>query len=354
MILRWSFPLMILFFLTGLNCLTAVETRDKYVRLLINEKNGSFSLYYLTDLSNMYYESLFDRRDSSTSFLTVNVNGKAYHLGKSRTFKTKLEKINGNPAVIHESSFLLVSKVFTPVRTISSPVANGIRITINIKNKSGKEASVGLRALIDTHLSEGRKNVPFITDNLTIKGETVIKGASGENYWVTQGQRLSLMGNIVNPFNDDSKEPDFLHFANWKKLNDVPWKATYHEGQPFNSIPYSIGDSAVCYYYEPEILAGGESFKYTIYLTTEDTAWYIWPHANIMERPIVESPTISVTTIEKAAVKEAIESNEDTVLLTLLRFHEILGQFIDGKILLNEQDLLEIEMTIDRLNRKLY
>lgn len=347
MIWRRSFALLALFFFSGLSFLTAADTMDQFVRLLINEKDGSFSLYYLTDQSAMRYEPLFYDRSSSTSFLSVSVDGRVYHLGKSMAFRTRIERIDRNPAVIYESSFLIVSMIFTPVKTSSSPNANGVKISITIENKTNRDVSVGLRLLLDTHLGEGRGGVPFNTDNLVITRETIISGSSNENYWITRGQNISLMGSIKNILDDESKTPDFLHFANWKKLSDVPWRARYREGWPFNSIPYSIGDSAVCYYYEPDVLSGEGSFKYSIYLTTEDTAWYTWART-VIETPNTEKPTINIAAIEAAAILEAVGNNENAEMLTLLKLQGIIEQFIAGEIMLNEQDLLEIERSIER------
>ena len=332
--------------ITVLAALPASETTDGFVRLFLNEKHGSFVFYYLTDPDN--YTSFLSRHDSATSYLSVNVNGRTDQLGKSFFFKTRIDKINGNPAIIHESSSLLISQVFTPVRTINSPNANGIKITVNIENTGQMDASVGLRMLIDTYLGEGRRRIPFITDNHEITRETIIKSDSGESYWVSRGENLSLMGNITNPYNENAKEPDYIHFANWKKLNDVPWKALYRQGRTFHSIPYSIGDSAVCYYYEPDMLAAGESFKYTIYLTTEDIEWYNGLKT-VTDTARKEPPTINIAAIEENSIAEAAQANEDSHILTLIKLQEIITQFLAGDILLNEQDLLEIEMSISGL-----
>jgi len=344
---RRSFALLVFLFFAGLAFLAAADTNDGFVRLLINERDGSFSLYYLTDQASMRYEPLLYPRDSSTSFLSVSVDGRVHQLGKSSAFRTSIERIDGNPAVIYESSFLVVRMVFTPVRTISSPNANGIKAAISIENKRDRDLAVGLRILLDTHLGEGRGGIPFFTDNLTISREMVVLPSSGENYWVSRGPNISLMGNIANVFNGSSKTPDFLHFANWKKLNDVPWDAARREGSAFNSIPYSIGDSAVCYYWEPAILYSGRFFNYTVYLTTEDTAWYELPHAAVVQAPIVEAPTISIAAIQEAAMREAMESNVDVRMLTLEKLWELVDLFIAGEIFLNEQDLLEIERALE-------
>jgi len=338
---------LILVFFAGLSFLTA-DTDDMFIRWLVNEKNGNFTLSYLADQSEMRYEPLFYENDPSTTFISVSVDGKVYQLGKSRAFRTKVESIDGNTAVIYESSFLTVTKIITPVRTISSPNANGIKMVINVENKSGKDISVGLRILIDTHLGEGRGEVPFVTDNLTITGEAIVPFSSGENYWITRGTDISLMGSISNILNDDSKTPDFLHFANWKKLNDVPWKAAFREGWSFNNVPYSIGDAAVCYYYEPDVLSSEGVFKYSVFLTTEDTVWYTW-HNAVTPTPKTEEPTINIAAIEAASIFEAAGSNENAEVLTLLKLQAIIEQFLAGEILLNEQDLREIEGSIERL-----
>jgi hypothetical protein len=349
--------LLLVFFIFYLN-LPASEINDGYLRLILNERNGSFLLFFLFDPGTMRYEALFNAGVPSSSFLSVNVDGRVYRLGESRTFNTDYQRLDGSPALVFESPFLKVSEIFTPVKTGNSPVINGVRITINVENKSAQGASVGLRLLIDTHLGEGQGKVPFVTNSRTITNETLINGTSGETFWLSRGERTALMGSILNPLSD-SKPPDFVHIANWKRLNDVPWKLRYYEGRSFNNIPYSIGDSAVCYYYEPAVLERGESFSYTILLTTEDVAWY---NAAFPPEPAVEAeseapPAITATTInfaalEESALAEAAGDSRGADRLTLIKLQTILDQFIAGEIYLNEPDLTEIERSIDRLRNR--
>lgn len=324
-------------FLAGVNSLFAKESRDGFIRLNINERNGSFSIYFLVNPENMEYVPLLNPHDARTSYLSVKVNNRVYRLGRSRAFRTRVETINNNPAVIFESASLIIRKVFTPVRTLNSPNANGIRISISVENVTEYELSVGLRLLLDTHLGEGRGLHPFITDNKIITRETIIDQSSAETFWISRNIQTSLMGNIINLFDDGSRAPDFLHFANWRKLDSVPWYAPYRPGRRFNHLPYSIGDSAVAYFWEPAVLGGRQSFTYSVFLTTEDIEWYSSPEA-----PRVEAATINIT-------EEYIEAEEDSHLLTLLALRELLESFIMGEILLNEQDLLEIEWAINRL-----
>jgi hypothetical protein len=360
-IFRRSLVLSILLTFLILNSLSASEITNGYVRLILHERTGRFSLYYLSEPDAMRYEPLFNGREPAASYLSVSVNGNIYRLGDSKNFQTRLERQNGNPAFVFESSFLTVSEVFSPVRTANSHFANGVMITVTIQNTADRPASVGLRILIDTELGEGRGRIPFLTNSQIITNEMLIEGTSGELFWVSRGQRTALMGSIVNPVDFNSRVPDFVHIANWKRLNDVSWRLRYSEGRSFNSLPYSIRDSAVCYYYEPAALENDEIFTFSIVLTTEDMEWYnsIVPPQVVVEPAAVESPatergapTIDITAIEQEAIANAAENNEDAGTLTLVKLQEILDQFISGEIELNEHDLLEIEGSINRLRNR--
>jgi len=357
-------PALFLIFLAASLSLYAAEIRDGYFRLILNERTGSFSLYYLFDPAAMRYEPLFNASAPSASFLAVSVDDRIYHLGESRTFRVSYERVDGNPALVFESPFLKVSEVFSPVKTASSPVINGVKVTVNIENTSSQGSSIGLRMLIDTHLGEGRGRIPFITNTQLITNEILIEGTSGEKFWISRGERVALMGSIISPLGN-SKPPDFVHIANWKRLNDVPWSLRYYEGRSFNYIPYSIGDSAVCYYYEPAVLESGGVLTYTIFLTTEDIAWYnsaIIPEPEPKTEPVreaqielprvIETPSINFTALEEAAAAEAARYYDDADVLYLISLQAILDQFLAGEINLNEQDLAEIERSINRLRNR--
>jgi len=393
MILRGRPVFLILFTVLVLN-ISANETKDSYIQMLINEKTGRYSLSFLIDSAKKKYKQLI-YRNSNTSFLDVRVNDTTYRLGSSRVFKTRVDRENKEPVVIYESSFLTLKVSFTPVKTISSPTANGVRITIQIINRSEDEASVGLRFLVDTYLGEGSNNIPFITENNNIVREKIIESSSDEKYWISRGKDVSLMGSIADPLDETAIRPDYLHFANWKKLSDVPWKAPYHEGRSFNNLPYSIGDSAVAYYWEPRSMIKGETITYTVYLTTEDIALYypelyvepskpdsLGHKVIIYEIPFdpevteselepepevkpeikpevkpeavevkVEQPAYSIANIEAEAKKSALLTNDDYNVVVLKMLQNILSQFISGEISLSELDILQIDLAIEKYGK---
>jgi len=349
---------------------------DGYIRLVLNEKKGCFTLYYLSDPKTMRYEPLFNSKDTSASFLSVLVDGEIYRLGSSKKFKTKIERDKKDMAFIFESSFLKVTQVFSPVRTSSSQMANGVKITMSIQNTGTERSFVGLRMLIDTDLDEKNNDTPILTNTQVVSSELLIEGNSNDRFWVSRGNKISLMGSIINPVETLGKGPDLVHIANWKRLRDAPWRLTYLKGRSFNNLPYSAGDSAVCYYFGPEMVDRNKILTYTVFLTTEDSQWY--KHAEppfnmtasiiseISDKPEQKQPvavpvvqpkkepapeeelTINISALEAQASLEAAATNENEDVIILTKLQDILNQFIEGQIKINERDLAEIEKFIEK------
>lgn len=316
--------------------LSANEFIHGNIKLTVNERAGNFSLFYLTDPQKRLYEPLFYNREPRSSYILINFNGHIHRLDKYHFYRITTELKNEFPVVNYEAGTFNVQMEFSPVKTLNSQETNGIKLTITIFNKINRSVPAGLRLLLDTHLGEEKGNIPFFSNNLEITGETRIESASGETFWVSKGKEFSLMGSII-PHDRDSKVPDYLHFANWRRLNNAPWRLKFSSDRSFSSIPYSIRDSAVSYYYEPETLESGKSFSYSIYLTTEDTGWY----------DIDYSRDISVDT------SSPIAYNYSEELLLMYSLQATLNRFIAGEIFLNEDDLNDIEKSIDRLKTRL-
>jgi len=310
--------------------LFAVEYNEGNVRLVINEKTGSYSLFYLSDPVKMRYEPLFYSGDPTSSFLEVNYDGKIYRPVKSNQFRIRFEEVNENPSIAFESEFVKVRQVFTFIKTASSETFNGINVAITVQNMQIRAASIGLRVLIDTHLGEGFRKTHFVTNNQSVSKETLIENTSGEMYWISRGPRVSLMGNIVDPMDNYGRIPD-IYMANWKRLNKAKWNFNYSEGRSLSYFPYFFSDSAVCYYYDSAFLEGGETATYNIYLTGEDIPWYTGAF-----------PDLNLAPEEEAKY-------EDANLIMLHNLQEILNQFIFGDKNLDEGDLEEIEGTIEWL-----
>jgi len=307
--------------------LSGAELYDGIIKLNVNEKTGSFSMYCLSDQDTLNYQPLFNDKEARASFIALNADGKIYKLGKTNVFRTRVESVDGNPVVIYESANLNIIETFTPVRTTGSQETNGIKITITIQNTGNKSVSAGLRMFLDTTLGEKNKDFHFITNKQMISKEALFNAAGEELFWVSKNQNYSLMGSILPPVTDSlpdaSMPPDYVHFANWRRLYNVKWALAYKAGRSFNYRPYSLRDSAVCYYWEPALLEEGNSFTYSIYLTTEDFSWY--------------------------GLTQPTNVKDDANLLLMYQLQETLNKFINGEIYLEEYELDEIERTIDGL-----
>jgi hypothetical protein len=212
----------------------ALEIKEGLIRLNIHELSGRFSLYYLTDPGTGRYDPLFTHQDPRTSFLAVNVNGRIYRLGEASAFGIQIEKQPAFAAIVFESAFLRVRQEFSFIKTPGSPESNGVRILVRIENKDARQVPVGVRLLLDTNLGEGSGKVPFSTDKQQISSETMLSGEDADRWWISGNDRLSLMGSV---FAGTARKPDYIHFANWKRLNDLPWKTGYTPGRTFNYPP---------------------------------------------------------------------------------------------------------------------
>jgi hypothetical protein len=221
--------------------------------------------------------------------------------------------------------------------------------------------------LLDTNLGEGTGRTPFIVNNRSIGAETLINGGSGR-WWVSKNETLSLMGSISAPEGPQGKSPDTIHFANWKRLNEAPWKSNYSEGRNFNYPPYSIGDSAVCYYYDPVPLSRDQEISYTIILAAEDPAGFEYRQAADAAGIAGAAAAADAAAAAMAGKMNEFESAFDSAPssgteffadnsresdLALLRgLMERLDKFLDGEIDLSEEELAVMELTITLLKAR--
>jgi hypothetical protein len=256
----------VLLFTAAFSTLGAAEYADGRIKLVIDERLGRFALYYMTDVENRVYKPLFLDKDLRTSFLSAYINGKERKLGSSPEFKMIIRGEKNKPSLVFESEFMSIAEDFSFIRTASSGVSNGVRIDVRIESWNVKTVEIGARLLIDTFL--GEKNTPaFRTDLRPIGAETIIDKTSPDQYWVSRGDGYGLMGSI---FVEGTDAPDFLQFANWKRMNSARFKVNYVQGRNFNATPFSVKDSAVCYFLDIKPMKRWERRSMTVLLAAED------------------------------------------------------------------------------------
>jgi hypothetical protein len=255
-----------LFFINAISISAAAEYSDGRIKLVIDEKIGRFSLYYMTDVEKRTYEPLFWDKDKRTSFLSAYINGKEYKLGNSSEFKMMIRGEKNKPSLVFESEFMSIAQDFSFIRTASSGVSNGVRIDVRLESWSPKVVEAGARLLVDTYL--GEKTVPpFRTDLRPIGSEILIDKTSPDQYWISRNGRYGLMGSI---FVEGTEAPDFVQFANWKRMNGARFRINYVQGRSFNATPFSVKDSAVCYFLDIKPMNRWDRRIMTVLLAAED------------------------------------------------------------------------------------
>lgn len=249
----------------------SLEVREGRLKLIVQENSGRFSLYYLSDIQKDRYEPLFVDKDPRTTFLSVLVDDRAQRMGDSTAYRTKVERTDGGARVVFDSSTLTVAQTFSFARSSGTVLADILRMDLSATNKSDRELSVALRFVIDTNLAE-KKSEHFKTNLRAIDSElAVLSQTDADSWWTSENDRLGLMGSISVP---DTRAPNSIHFANWKRLNDASWKAAVAKGRNFNLLPYSINDSAVSYYFDSAPLPRGSQRTETIYLGVANPAGF--------------------------------------------------------------------------------
>jgi hypothetical protein len=354
--------------------ISAADFSSGSIKLTLHERTGRFYQYHSINSKKVKYETFFAAQDPRTSFLAVICNDKVFRLGESLAFRMRIEDIGGNPAIVFESSFLVVTEEFSFIKTAGASASNGIKIRIQIENKDEAEAEVGLRFLLDTYLGERGKEAPFITNRQNINAETAIERGAADRFWVSRNNNLSLMGSI---YAGTEKSPDLVLFSNWKRQNEIPWKTAYSQGRNFNDLPYSIDDSSVCYYYDPVPVSRGEQTVFTLFLAAEDEKGFGFAAAG-SSRPRVgvvpqtEASNTGVGVIPQAGTN-VIPQIEDSVTVPLPQFasgntvsddaREVdlallrslvarLDEFVAGNIELTGDELTSIERTINTLKAR--
>ena len=354
--MKTHYGFLFIFLTLALGLKTAVpaacaEFREGQLKLVIHERTGRFSLY---DLGSGNPQALFSDKDPRTSFLSVMVNDIIYKMGDTSIFRIRLEK--DSPSLIFESPFMKVTKDFIFVRNHSGE--EGLQISITLESKGRRRVSAGARYLIDTSLGEGPRLVPIRTDQRTISAETIITRYDSDDFWIDGNDGLSLTGSLYTGAEED---PDSVHFANWKKLADVTWKAPYQRGRNFSAPPYSVRDTAVCYYFEPRNLGAGErrTFSFTLSRSQEGLfgAPQIASAVSISPVPenipvqihVSEHPDIGNEVIGQGDNREADTRDQDLALLRSL-ISQIDTHMLNGTG--TDEELQELELAVDALRSK--
>ena len=323
---------------------SALEVTEGRVKLVLHEGAGRFSLYYLSSAQDSRYVPLFADEDHRTSVLSIVIGNRIYRLGEAASFKEEAEKTGEGARFIWTSKNLIVTAAFSFVASKGTPLADGIKMTLDLSNVSDRNLEVGVRLLLDTCLGED-SDAHFLTDSGdVVEGETTYAQANVPSYWISaksasgaaQGLQVMTRGAQVSP-------PDSVVFANWKRLNDASWSYETSASRNFNLLPYSINDSAACHYYDPVTVPSGSARTVTVLMGNISPEGFV-PAQKDDIGAILEKATAGGEDIDPAL---ALAADIETVDELIEEIDEILAS---GDVA--EDDLELINAVIQELKKK--
>lgn len=249
--------------LAALSLPSALEMKSGIVKAVIDEGDARVSLYKLVDAAKGRYEPLIFDVDPRTSFLTLSFDGRLAKLGDSGDYRFTVRKTDSGAAIEFRSAFCVIVESIDFVVSNGSALADGFRFTFTLTNASQADAAIGLRFLVDTCLGE-KASAHFLTDlQPRISAETGLSSTSGDSWIESMNEKAALMIVLRGA---GYAPPDRVVFANWKRLNEEPWLLEPVTGRSFTLLPYSVNDSALALYWQPETVRKGESRRAEIIL----------------------------------------------------------------------------------------
>ncbi|MBF9016071.1 MULTISPECIES: hypothetical protein [unclassified Oceanispirochaeta] len=246
----------VLLLITGLYGISALELKDNSSKVLFDEKDAVWSLYYNYDGKML---PLFEDRDSRTSYMNIVIDNRTYRLQKNSFFNQHTESNNGYVVAHWSNNILHVTQTVKVDHQIK-----GFSVTVTVRNLSKNYLSVGLKNLVDTHNNSDGPDFT-VNGNLPVNSEREWTAAEVPDYWATFPNSESGSQMTYTTLGD--RKPDRIIFANWKRLNDSDWDFNLREGRDFSLLPYSINDSAAGIFYNAVSIPPGTEISIQYALT---------------------------------------------------------------------------------------
>jgi len=228
------------------------ETRGN-IKLLLDENLGTFSLYDVRNPDKPV--SLLVDSDPRTSALYIFVDDRVHRMGRNSSFRQTLEKQNDGASFVWTSSSLRIIQTFSFIRSSGATVEDGILMKVKVDNLSQTAQQIGIRILLDTHRGESGGSHFTLAGGVEVARETSLS-RNLPAYWVSGDPSRAALQMMVN--SRGVTLPSQIVFANWKRLDSTNW---VYQGRDrnFNYLPYSVNDSAVSQWYDPETVGANLS-----------------------------------------------------------------------------------------------
>jgi len=318
--------------------LGALEIKEGRMRVVIDDRTGRMSFYYLADMTRNQYVPLLYDQESRTSYPTLVVDQRTFKLGESGDFRISVSRQSGGALIEYRSAFCIVRQSISFVSSTSSSLADGVSIRFDIENVSERDYSAGLRYLLDTWLGEksGRHFASPVSG--TLQGESLLTGDFPERWMLSAGDAATFAVLLDSP----STRPDRVLFANWKRINDTPWLFDANPTRGFTLLPYSINDSAFALYYDPVPLRRGATRSITVVLGNESVS--------ALTTRVAGNGTMPATVFAAPSESTPLDLRAD--LITVRDFIRAINLMLDSGKEPDQKDLDSLAVMLERLEAR--
>ncbi len=237
---------LVLFLLLVSLSLYGYESIRGNIKLVLDENLGTFSLY---DLRNPEKPVPFIvDTDPRTSGLFIFVDDKVHRMGQGSSFRQTLETRSDGASLVWTSSALRITQDFTFTRSPGASADDGVLMKVKVDNLSNTTQEIGIRLFLDTLQGEGGGPHFTLAGGIEVSRETTLS-RNFPAYWVSGDPSRGALQVMTNARGITT--PSQVVFANWKRLDSSNW---LYQGRDrnFNYLPYSVNDSAVSQWYDPE------------------------------------------------------------------------------------------------------
>ncbi|WP_461371693.1 hypothetical protein [Candidatus Darwinibacter acetoxidans] len=260
-----------------------VEISNEYIRIVVNDgelNGGRFSVGTTggdpgrdTDNNKAL---IYGGDDPWTSYTTVKVDNQNWIYGNPTDRRAGYEGLYGElvqpPTVVDgkiESSWMLgpiqVWQVLSITRSSTTGLLDTAQIEYHLENTDTETHMVGLRLMLDTMLG-ANDGAPFRVEDRALTSDTVYYSQNMPEFWQAfdslSSPQVMAQGTLRR---SDIVPPDRAYFTNWGSVADAAWNFDFIPGRDFTRVGEWELDSAIALFWDPVVLAPGESRSYVTY-----------------------------------------------------------------------------------------
>jgi len=142
---------------------------------------------------------------------------------------------------------------------------------------------------------------------------------------------------------------DKVVLANWKRLNDATWDYEVRSSRNFNALPYSINDSGIAIYFEPNTLSPGSKREITMALGAYNERGFSASSGATSEIADVFNQTMNSRTGDSQDTNLSVQTD----LLTINDLLKKINKKFDTGETLTESELDLMTQVINELKKRM-